>query len=99
MTNETPSKRVAMALELAGMTPGGAASAVAEVRHQVLKELYDELNALADHNNPYRLTRARRKWRQGINASLDLVFRRILQAEASTRVLRNLRMGRARNNG
>lgn len=98
MRKETPSQRVAISLELAGMTPGGAASAVAEVRKQVLEELYDELNVMADRNNPYRLRWSRRRWRKGINVGLELVFRRKLQAESSVMVLRHLRMGRAERN-
>jgi hypothetical protein len=81
-------QRMALALQAAGLTSEQARSAVEEVRAQILHELYEELKTVAEKKNPFRLNRARLKWYQGLNQAMDLVFRRMLQAETAARVFR-----------
>lgn len=58
-----------------------------ELRVEILRELYMELREEM-WKNPYRLGRAQRRWAMGMNAARDLVFHRILRAEARVRALK-----------
>lgn len=89
--NTPATKRVALALQAAGLNPDEARAAVEELKAQVYKDLYDELTAIAQRNNPYLLKRTRLKWSFGINKALELVHRRRLQAETAFRVFRDPR--------
>jgi hypothetical protein len=89
--DKTPTQRVVLALQAAGLSPAEARAAMNEVKAHLYSDLYDELRIAAERKNPYRLNRARVKWHLGLNKAMELVFRRMLQAETAVRSFRNTR--------